>query len=50
METNIKEESRLKFAFPEKNKVIKFDATFFFNISFHKLSSVPCHTLHQIPA
>ena len=37
METNIKEESRLKFAFPEKNKVIKFDATDFYRDYFNKL-------------
>lgn len=37
MEANIKEESRLKFSFPEKNKVIKFDDTDFYRDYFTKL-------------
>ena len=37
MEANIKEESRLKFAFPGKNKVIKFDDTNFYRNYFNKL-------------
>ena len=36
METNIKEESRLKFKFPEKSTVIKFDDTKFYRDYFNK--------------
>ena len=37
MGTNIIEESRLKFAFPDKSKVIKFDDTEFYRDYFNKL-------------
>ena len=37
MGTNIKEESRLKFAFPENDTVIKFDDTKFYRDYFNKL-------------
>lgn len=34
---NVKEESGLKFAFPEKSTVIKFDDTQFYREFFNKL-------------
>ncbi|MCI5884494.1 MAG: hypothetical protein MRZ84_10790 [Eubacterium sp.] len=37
MEINIKEESGLKFAFPKKNTVVKFDDTRFYRAYFNKL-------------
>lgn len=37
MGTNIKEESGLKFAFPENDTVIKFDDTKFYRDYFNKL-------------
>ena len=37
METNIKEESGLKFQFPENDTVIKFDDTKFYRDYFNKL-------------
>ena len=35
--TNVIEESRLKFAFPEKSTVVKFDDTKFYRDYFNKL-------------